>query len=261
MSYRYVLIDRDDNVAILTINRSEKLNAMNAEVVADISAALDELRDDDAVHAIIIAGAGEKAFMAGADIGMLMDVDSPLEGVAVSRRGQAVTLQLEKLPKPVIVALHGYTLGGGLELALACDIRIAADNTMLGLPEMNLGIAPGCGGSQRLPRIVGKGMAKLLIFTGDMIDSEEALRIGLVEKVVPVAELMDEAKLVARKLAAKSPLAMAAAKEIINLGMEVDLESGLAIESLGFGVLCMTEDCKEGCSAFLEKRKPTFKGR
>jgi len=144
---------------------------------------------------------------------------------------------------------------------MACDIRIAADTARLGQPEMNLGLSPGYGGTQRLPRIVGKGMAKFLIFTGDMIDAQEALRIGLVQKVVPLAELIDEAKALARNLAAKSPLTLAVAKETINLGLEVDLERGLSIESLEFGMLCMTEDCKEGTSAFLEKRKPVFKGR
>ncbi len=261
MAYRYVLIDREDNIAILTINRPDKYNALNDDVVADVSAALDELAADDEVRAIVMTGAGDKAFVSGADIGMLLDLQASHEGVANSRRGQAVTLKIESLPKPVIAALNGYTLGGGLEFAMACDIRIAADTARLGQPEMNLGLSPGYGGTQRLPRIVGKGLAKLLIFTGDMIDAEEALRIGLVEKVVPLAELMDEAKALAKNLATKSSLTLAVAKETINLGMEVDLQRGLSIESLEFGVLCVTEDCKEGCAAFLEKRKPEFKGR
>lgn len=261
MAYEYVLIDHEDNIAVLTINRPDKYNALNDEVVADISAALDELEADDDVRAIVITGAGDKAFVSGADIGMLLDLESSPEGVANSRRGQAVASKIENLPKPVIAALNGFTLGGGLEFAMACDIRIAADTARLGQPEMNLALSPGYGGTQRLPRIVGKGMAKLLIFTGDMIDAGEALRIGLVEKVVPLAELMDEAKGLAKKLATKSPLTLAVAKESINLGLEVDLERGLRIESLEFGVLCMTEDSKEGCSAFLEKRKPVFKGR
>jgi enoyl-CoA hydratase len=261
MAYKYMLIDREDNVAVLTINRPEKYNALNDEVVAEIGDALDELAADDEVHAIVITGAGDKAFISGADIGMLLALGASHEGVANSRRGQAMTLKIEKLPKPVIAALNGFTLGGGLELAMACDIRIAADTAKLGQPEMNLGLSPGYGGTQRLPRIVGKGMAKLLIFTGDMIDAEEAFRIGLVEKVVPAAELMDVAKGLARKLAEKSPLIVGVAKESINLGMEVDLDRGLSMEALQFGVICMTEDCKEGCSAFLEKRKAVFKGR
>jgi len=261
MPYDYVLIDREDNIAILTINRPDKYNALNDDVVADISAALDELAADDDVRAIIITGAGDKAFVSGADIGMLQAVESSSEAVANSRRGQAMTLKIENVPKPVIAAINGYALGGGLELAMACDIRISADTARLGQPEINLGLNPGYGGTQRLPRLVGKGMAKLLILTGDMIDAQEALRIALVEKVVPLAELMDEAKALAKKLATKPPLTLAACKEAINLGLEVDLERGLSIESLEFGVLCMTEDYREGTSAFLEKRKPAFKGR
>jgi enoyl-CoA hydratase len=261
MEYQYLLVDKEDNIAILTINRPDKYNALNDEVVAEISAALDELAANDNARAIVITGAGEKAFVSGADIGMLRAMKSSAETVANSRRGQAMMLKIENLPKPVIAAVNGYALGGGLELAMACDIRIAADTAKLGQPEINLGLNPGYGGTQRLPRLVGKGMAKLLILTGDMIDAQEALRIGLVEKVVPLAELMVEAKALAKKLAAKPPLALAACKEAINLGLEVDLERGLSIESLEFGALSTTEDYKEGTSAFLEKRKPVFKGR
>jgi len=261
MAQEFVLISREENIAILTINRPDKYNALNDQVVAEIGAALDELSTDDDVRAIIMTGAGDKAFVSGADIGMLRDLKSSQEVVANSRRGQAMTLKIESLPKPVIAAINGYALGGGLELAIACDIRIAADTAKLGQPEINLGLNPGYGGTQRLPRLVGKGMAKLLILTGDMIDAEEALRIGLVQKVVPLADLMDEAKALAKKLATKPPLTLAACKEAIDLGLEVDLERGLSIESLEFGVLCMTEDYKEGTSAFLEKRKPVFKGR
>lgn len=261
MAQEFVLISREENIAILTINRPDKYNALNDQVVAEIGAALDELSTDDDVRAIIITGAGDKAFVSGADIGMLRDLKSSQEVVANSRRGQAMTLKIESLPKPVIAAINGYALGGGLELAIACDIRIAADTAKLGQPEINLGLNPGYGGTQRLPRLVGKGMAKLLILTGDMIDAEEALRIGLVQKVVPLADLMDEAKALAKKLATKPPLTLAACKEAIDLGLEVDLERGLSIESLEFGVLSMTEDYKEGTSAFLEKRKPVFKGR
>lgn len=261
MAHKYVLIDREDGIAILSINRAEKYNALNREVIVDISAALDEVGKDDDVHAIIITGAGDKAFVSGADIEMMRGLESSPDGVATSRQSQGLTLKIEKLPKPVIAALNGYTLGGGLELAMACDIRIAADTAKLGQPEINLALIPGAGGTQRLPRLVGKGMAKLIVFTGDMIDAEEALRIGLVEKVVPLGQLMDEAQSLAKKLAAKPPLALAVAKEVINVGMEVDLERALSLESLEFGVICMTEDCKEGTSAFLEKRKPEFKGR
>jgi enoyl-CoA hydratase len=261
VSYEHLLIDREDNVAVLTINRPDKYNALNDEVVGEISAAMDELAADEEVRAIIITGAGDKAFISGADIGMLRDLETSKDAVANSRRGHAMTLKVENLPKPVIAAINGFALGGGLELAMACDIRLASETARLGQPEVGLGISPGYGGTQRLPRLVGKGMAKLLIFTGDMIDAQEASRIGLVQRVVPQEELLTEAKALAQKLAAKPPLTLAACKEAINRGLEVDLERGLTIESLEFGVLRSTEDYEEGTSAFLEKRKPLFKGR
>ena len=261
MPYEHLLIDREENIAVLTINRPDKYNALNDDVVAEIGGAMDELAADDEVRAIVITGAGEKAFVSGADVGMLRDLETTAAAAANSRRGHAMTLKIERIPKPVIAAINGYALGGGLELAMACDIRIASDTARMGQPEINLGISPGYGGTQRLPRLVGKGMAKLMILTGDMIDSQEALRIGLVEKVVPLAELMDEAKSLAKKLATKPPLTLAACKEAIDLGLEVDLERGLSIESLEFSALNATEDYREGTSAFLEKRKPVFKGR
>ena len=261
MTYEHLLIDRENNVAVLTVNRPDKYNALNDEVVAELSSAMDELAGDDEVRAIVITGAGDKAFISGADAGMLRDLETPREAVANSRRGQAMTLKVENLPKPVIAAINGYALGGGLELAMACDIRLASDTARLGQPEIGLGITPGYGGTQRLPRLVGKGMAKLLIFTGDMIDAEEALRIGLVQRVVPQAELLGEAKALAEKLATMPPLTLAACKEAINRGLEVDLERGLSIESMEFGILRSTEDYEEGTSAFLEKRKPAFKGK
>jgi enoyl-CoA hydratase len=261
MTYKHLLIDREENVAVLTINRPDKYNALNDEVVAEISSAMDELAADDEVRVVVITGAGEKAFVSGADVSMLQDLKTSRDAFANSQRGQAMTLKVENLPKPVIAAINGYALGGGLELAMACDIRLASDTARMGQPEAGLGISPGYGGTQRLPRLVGKGMAKLLILTGDMIDAQEALRIGLVEKVVLQGELLSEAKALAAKLAAKSPLTLAACKEAINLGLEVDLDRGLSIESLEFGVLCTTEDYQEGTTAFLEKRKPVFRGR
>jgi enoyl-CoA hydratase len=261
MPYEHLLIDREDNIAVLTINRPDKRNALNDDIVAEIGAAMDELAGDDDVRAIVITGAGEKAFVSGADIRMLQDLKTSAQAVANSRRGQAMTLKVERMAKPVIAAINGYALGGGLELAMACDIRIAADTARVGQTEINLGVSPGYGGTQRLSRIVGKGMAKLMILSGDMIDAQEALRIGLVQRVVPLSELKDEAKALAKKLATKPPLTLAACKEAIDLGLEVDLERGLSIESLEFGALCATEDYQEGTSAFLEKRKPVFKGR
>ncbi len=261
MAYQYLLIDREDGIAVLTINRPDKYNALNDDVVAELSEAMDELKADDAVRAIVITGAGDKAFVSGADIGMLQDLKTSRDAFANSHRGHEMTLKVENLPKPVIAAINGYALGGGLELAMACDIRLASDTARMGQPEIGLGISPGYGGTQRLPRLVGKGMAKLLILSGDMIDAQEALRIGLVEKVVPQGEVLNEAKALATKMAEKSPLTLAACKEAINLGLEVDLERGLSIESLEFGMLCTTEDYQEGTTAFLEKRKPTFKGQ
>jgi len=261
MTYKHLLIDREENVAVLTINRPDKYNALNDEVVAEISSAMDELAADDEVRVVVITGAGEKAFVSGADVSMLQDLKTSRDAFANSQRGQAMTLKVENLPKPVIAAINGYALGGGLELAMACDIRLASDTARMGQPEAGLGISPGYGGTQRLPRLVGKGMAKLLILTGDMIDAQEALRIGLVEKVVPQGELLSEAKALAAKLAAKPPLTLAACKEAIDLGLEVDVVRGLSIESLEFGVLCTTEDYQEGTTAFLEKRKPVFRGR
>jgi enoyl-CoA hydratase len=259
--YKHLLIDREENVAVLTINRPDKYNALNEEVMAEISSAMDELAADDAVRAVIVTGAGEKAFVSGADIGALQQLNTSEDGSAYSQRGHAVMNKVEELPKPVIAALNGYALGGGLELAMACDIRLAADSARMGQPEAGLGLSPGYGGTQRLPRLVGKGMAKLLILTGDMIDAQEALRIGLVQKVVPRGELLSEAKALATKMAAMPPLSLAACKKAINLGLEVDLKGGLSIEAAEFGNLCITEDYHEGTTAFLEKRKPVFRGR
>lgn len=262
MAYKYLLIDREEGIAVLTINRPDKYNALNVDVVSELSAAMDELGADDDVRAVVITGAGEKAFISGADIGTLESMKTFMDAALHSQHGQAVMHKVENLPKPVIAAINGYALGGGLELAMACDIRFASDTARMGQPESNLGISPGYGGTQRLPRLVGKGMAKLLILSGDMIDAQEALRIGLVQKVVPQAELLSEAKALAKKLAAtKSPVSLAACKEAINMGLEVDLPSGLYIESLKFGSLATTEDYHEGTTAFLEKRKPVYKGR
>ena len=260
MRYENILLEREENIGIITINRPKVLNALNEATLFELEAALDELAADKQVRAIIITGAGEKAFVAGADIGELQALPSPAAGLAKCQRGQSLLFKIENLPKPVIMAINGFALGGGCELAMAGDIRLAADTARLGQPEINLGIIPGYGGTQRLPRLVGKGMAKLLIFTGDMISAEEALRIGLVDKVVPATELMEAARGLARQLAAKAPVALALAKASINQGLEVDLERGCALEAANFAIICSTGDRLEGTSAFLEKRKPSFKG-
>jgi len=261
VNYENILVDRDPPIAIVTINRPQVLNALNQAVIGELRAAINELNADPAVGAIILTGAGQKAFVAGADISQFNGLASMAEAAEFARRGQAVLDKIERLPKPVIAAINGYALGGGCELAMACDIRVAADTARLGQPEINLGIIPGYGGTQRLPRLVGRGMAKYLVFSGEHVSAGEAQRIGLVEFVVPAAELMDFARELARKLAAKPPIALRLAKEAINKGLEGNLVQGLSYEANQFGEVFETEDRVEGVNAFLEKRKPVWKGR
>ncbi len=261
MAYENIIVEREDNVAVITFNRPKALNALNRALMAELDAALDELAADDSVGAIVLTGAGEKAFVAGADISEFNDYGSASQAAAFALKGQAVLNKIENLPKPVIAAINGFALGGGCELAMACDIRLAADTARLGQPEINLGILPGYGGTQRLPRLVGRGQAKLLCLTGDHITADEALRIGLVDKVVPAAELMAEVRKLAGKLAGKAPVARALIKRAINVGLEGSLAEGLAFEASQFGLVFNTEDRVEGVNAFLEKRKPTWKGK
>lgn len=261
MEYENILLTREKGLAILTINRPHALNALNLATMADLAAAIEEIDRDDDTGCLIITGAGEKAFVAGADINELRAIANSTEGAAFAARGQALLFRIENLSKPVIAAINGYALGGGCELAMACDIRLAADSARLGQPEVNLGIIPGYGGTQRLPRLVGKGRAKWLILSGEMISAQEALRIGLVDSVVPKAELLPTARQLAQKIASKAPLALAWAKESINVGSEVDLVTACAYEASQFGLVCGTEDRVEGTSAFLEKRPAQFRGR
>jgi len=261
MEYESILVAREEQIATVTFNRPKVLNALTKATMRELSAALDELDQDPAVRCIILTGAGEKAFVAGADISELRAIRSAPDGAAFARRGQAILFKIENLEKPVIAAINGYALGGGCELAMACDVRIASDTAKLGLPEINLGIIPGYGGTQRLPRLVGKGRAKWMILTGEMISAPEALRIGLVDLVVPAAELMGKARELAKTIAAKAPLAVAWAKRSINVGAETDLATACAYEASQFGLVCGTEDRIEGTSAFLEKRAPQFQGK
>lgn len=261
MPYENILVDREDGVGILTVNRPNVLNALNDATVAEIDAAFDEFGADEAVRAIIVTGAGEKAFVAGADINELRALKGAGDAIRKVTEGHRLLRKIENLNKPVIIAINGYALGGGTEIAMAGDIRIAADTARMGLPEVNLGIFPGYGGTQRLPRLVGSSMAKWLIFSGEHVTAEEALRIGLVDKVVPAAELMTFAKDFAKKLAAKAPVAVAMAKRAINDGLDVDIDRGLALETALSAIVQTTEDRVEGTSAFLEKRKPQWKGR
>jgi len=255
-----VLVETADRVRTLTVNRPEKLNALNSEVMAALDAALDGARGDASVGVVVITGAGEKSFIAGADIGELSKL-TPVEGRAHARRGQAVLAKLETLGKPVIAAVNGYALGGGCELALACTIRVASENARFGQPEVKLGLIPGAGGTQRLQRIVGRGRALELVLTGETIDAAEAWRIGLVNRVVPAADLERELAEWTSRLQARSPLALARCLEAVHAGGEISLSEALRLESALFGLCFATEDMREGTAAFLEKRPPSFPGR
>lgn len=258
--WQNIRVERKDGVGILTIDRPEVLNALDETTTREIAEAAELLDADDTVRAVVVTGAGGKAFVAGADIGVLVKY-GPVEGRAAARSGQRAFDRLERMGKPVIAAINGYALGGGCELALACHMRIASDRARIGLPEINLSIIPGHGGTQRLPRIVGKGLALELIATGRQLDAEEAARIGLVNRVVPHAELMERVLELAGELAGKPPLAMRYAIASVNEGMETALEEAQAIEAAYFGLCCATEDKFEGMNAFLEKRKPTWSGK
>ncbi len=260
MAYETLIVEKKENIAIVTINRPKVLNALNATVIDELERCFKELQQDPEVGAVILTGAGDKAFVAGADITGLVELN-PLEGKRFAERGQAVFNLIENLGKPVIAAINGYALGGGCELAMACTIRIASEKAKLGQPEVNLGIIPGYGGTQRLPRLIGKGRAMELILTGRMVDAQEAYQIGLVNKVVPHDKLMDEAIEMAKTILSKGPLAVKYAMEAVNRGLEVSLEEGLRIEADLFGICCATEDKVEGTKAFLEKRKPNFQGK
>jgi enoyl-CoA hydratase len=261
MEYQNIIVAREEGVGIITFNRPKALNALSRATMAELDAAIDELAADASVGAIVLTGAGEKAFVAGADIGEFNDIPSGQQAAEFARQGQAVLDKMESLPKPVLMAINGFALGGGCELAMAGDIRIAADTAKLGQPEINLGLIPGYGGTQRLSRLVGRGMAKYLVLSGDMIDAAEAHRIGLVDFVMPAAELMPFTLKLARKLAGKAPVALNLAKRAINEGLAGSLAEGLLHEADLFGLVFATEDRVEGVSAFLEKRKPIFHGQ
>jgi len=257
---KFVVVEKKGAVATLTLSRPEKLNALNHALLTELDGAVDALRADTSVRAIVVTGAGEKAFVAGADIGELSVLDTR-GAEAASAFGSRVFRKLETGPQAVIAAVNGFALGGGCELALACHIRIASENAKFGLPEVGLGIIPGYGGTQRLPRLVGLGIASELIATGRVIDAAEALRIGLVNRVVAPAALLEEAYGLAEKVAANAPIAVAAALEAARRGLDLDLDQGLRLESTLFGILGSTKDMHDGLSAFVEKRKPTFEGR
>lgn len=259
MSFDTLKLERTDAAALLTINRPDKLNALNLQVLRELDLAITQLSGDPSLRCLIITGAGEKAFVAGADISELAAL-GPTSAATHARRGQLLLDRLATFERPVIAAINGFCLGGGLELALACDIRIASEKAVLGLPEVSLGLLPGFGGTQRLPRVVGRGKAMELILSGERIDAAEAHRIGLVERVVPAADLMATVTKLAATIASRGPTAVALAKRAVHTGVEVSLDAGLHYEAAQFGVVFSTRDAQEGTRAFLEKRPAKFEG-
>jgi enoyl-CoA hydratase len=259
MPFQTLLVSVADRIATVTINRPDKLNALNAQSKSDLKEFFTQAKTDDAIGIVIITGAGEKAFVAGTDIGELtvLDVEG---GKQFSEGGQSVFDLIQHLGKPVIAAVNGYALGGGCELAMACHIRLAAENAKFGQPEVNLGIIPGYGGTQRLARLVGIGKAAELIFTGNHVDAHDALRVGLVNAVFPGADLMPAAQAMAKTIISKGQIAIRMSLKALNASLETPLSEGLRVEAALFGECCGTEDFKEGTKAFLEKRKPAFSG-
>jgi enoyl-CoA hydratase len=255
-----VLLTEHEGIAVVTINRPDKLNALNEEVIARLTTAFERCRDSASIRAVILTGAGEKAFVAGADIAVLATLDA-LSARETAERGQRLTLLMESIGKPVIAAVNGFAFGGGLELAMACTVRLAAEGAKMGQPEVKLGLLAGYGGTQRLPRLVGKGRALEMLLTGEPIDAAEAWRIGLVNRVVKRESLLDEARALAKKILAVGPAAARLTIDAVNGGLDLSLAEGLALEATLFGQIAMTSDMKEGTTAFLEKRPPKFTGR
>lgn len=258
MEYNYLIVEQYDNVQVIKINRPKELNALNSQLLTELDLAFAEVQRNPEISVVVLTGEG-KAFVAGADIAQMSKM-SAAEGKAFGEMGAGVFRRIELLDKVVIAAINGFALGGGCELAMACDIRLASAKAKLGQPEVGLGITPGFSGTQRLPRIVGEGKAKELIYTAQVIDAAEACRIGLVNRVVEPEELMEQAMELARTIAAKAPLAVRFSKEAINRGVQTDIDSAIAIENNLFGMCFSTSDQKEGMDAFLEKRHPSFKG-
>ncbi|MBK7630592.1 MAG: enoyl-CoA hydratase/isomerase family protein [Ignavibacteriales bacterium] len=257
MNYKNLVLDVNEHIAVLTLNRPEKLNALNHETLTELQQAFEKLRTDDNIFVVILTGSGEKAFIAGADISEINKLNL-LDGKKFAEFGQSVFSMIEKFDKPVIAAVNGFALGGGCELALACHIRLASENAKFGQPEVNLGIIPGYGGTQRLTRLINSGRAAEMILTADMIDASEALRMGLVNKVYPQSELQSKAFEMAAKIASKGQQAIRFALKSIKVVDEVSSHEGQNMEAAMFALCCGTEDFKEGTQAFLEKRKPVF---
>jgi enoyl-CoA hydratase/carnithine racemase len=260
LKFETVLYEKKGSIACVTLNRPNVMNALNKATINELRAAFEDARDDSGVRGVILTGAGEKAFAAGADIAEISN-NTAVEAEEATRRGQGLTELIENLGKPVIAAVNGFALGGGCELAMACSIRIAADSAKFGQPEVKLGVIPGYGGTQRMPRLVGRGRALKLILSGDIIDAAEAYRIGLVDEVVPGASLIERAETTLKKIIANAPLSVKYALEAVNKGLETSVAEGLIIEASLFAVCASTDDKKEGTSAFLEKRAPKFQGK
>ena len=260
MSFDNLLLERESGVAVLTIRRPQRLNALDARTIDEIGQALFQVQHDESIRCVIVTGAGDRAFVAGADIHEIA-ADTPENARQRALAGQAVFDRIEQLGKPVIAAVNGFALGGGCELAMACTLRIAADTARFGQPEINLGLIPGFAGTQRLARLIGRTRAMGMILTGNPITAAEALAVGLVNKVVPAAELMSEARAVAAELAAKPPVAVRYAMQAIVSGLEMPFAEACRLEAALFGLVSATDDMKEGTRAFLEKRTPQFKGR
>ena len=257
MGYENILLGIEQGVATITFNRPKAMNALNSALLSELSDALDTVATEKTVNALVLTGAGEKAFVAGADISEL-SVLSPLQAKIFIDKGQTVISKISELPMPAIAAVNGYALGGGMEMALGCDFIYAADSAAFGLPEITLGLIPGFGGTQRLARLIGANQAKELIYTGKMLKADDALSMGIVNKIVPAASLMDDVMAVANSIAKKGKVALRAAKQAVNYGLNTDLATGLRIEQDAFAVCISSGDAKEGTQAFLEKRKAIF---
>ena len=259
MAFENIIFETEDNIAIIKFNRPKALNAINPDMLEEIDQALNKIAADDLIKVLVFTGEGEKAFVAGADIAHMADL-SPLQARRFSRKGQALFFRLEALPIPVVACVNGFALGGGTELAMACDFIYASENAKFGQPEINLGIIPGFGGTQRLSRLTGKAVAKELCMTGGMISAVEGKEIGLVNKVFPHENLWEETMKTAKVLASKGRVSMKAVKHLVDRGFDVDVRTGCHMESDAFGLCLASPDGKEGMTAFLEKRKPDFKG-
>lgn len=259
MEFKYIIYEKNEAIATITLNRPEALNAFSKEVIEEVLQAVEDAKNDESIRVAVLTGAGEKAFSAGADIKAMKGMNA-LKARELSLMGEKLCCTLENMEKPVIAAMNGYALGGGLEVAMSCDLRIASENARMGQTEINIGLIPGWGGTQRLTRLVGVGKAKEMVFTGRIIDAKTAEQVGIVNVVVPADKFKEAVKQFAAELATKAPVAIKVAKVLINKGAEIGLDAALALEREGFGVVASTEDLQEGVAAFTEKRKPTFKG-